>query len=109
MDYEFRLTDSELEAGSWCRDWRTGIRAVQRFRGGLVLKARRLLYHSTLSLRVTQKKFRADGCGGGDKRGDGGRGSLAEVLGVGGGGRGGLRGSGIHQPCVADYSGISKP
>ena len=27
-----------------------------RFRGGLVCKAHRLLYHSTLGLRVTQKK-----------------------------------------------------
>ena len=31
-------------------------RKVQRFRGGLVLKARRLLYHSTLGLRVIKKK-----------------------------------------------------
>jgi len=29
---------------------------VQRFRGGLVFKAHRLLYHSTLSLRVMKKK-----------------------------------------------------
>jgi len=29
---------------------------VQRFRGGLVFKAHRLLYHSTLGLRVTKKK-----------------------------------------------------
>jgi len=30
-------------------------RNVQRFRGGLVFKARRLLYHSTLGLRVIKK------------------------------------------------------
>jgi len=31
---------------------------VQRFRGGLVFKALRLLYHSTLGLRVIKKKKR---------------------------------------------------
>ena len=31
-------------------------RNVERFRGGLVFKAHRLLYHSTLSLRVIKKK-----------------------------------------------------
>jgi len=31
-------------------------RNVQRFRGGLVFKAHRLLYHSTLGLRVITKK-----------------------------------------------------
>ena len=31
-------------------------RIVQRFRGGLVFKAHRLLYHSTLGLRVIQQK-----------------------------------------------------
>jgi len=29
---------------------------VQRFRGGLVFKAHRLVYHSTLGLRVIKKK-----------------------------------------------------
>jgi len=29
---------------------------VKRFRGGLVFKAHRLLYHSTLGLRVIKKK-----------------------------------------------------
>ena len=29
---------------------------VQRFRGGLVFKAHRLLYHSTLGYRVIKKK-----------------------------------------------------
>jgi len=32
------------------------IRNVKRFRGGLVFKAHRLLYHSTLGLRVIKKK-----------------------------------------------------
>jgi len=32
------------------------LRNVQRFRGGLVFKAHRLLYHSTLDLRVIKKK-----------------------------------------------------
>jgi len=32
------------------------IRNVERFRGGLALKAHRLLYHSTLGLRVIKKK-----------------------------------------------------
>ena len=31
---------------------------VKRFRGGLELKARRLLYHSTLGSRVIEKKRR---------------------------------------------------
>ena len=31
-------------------------RTVQRFRDGLAFKARRLLYHSTLGLRVIKKK-----------------------------------------------------
>ena len=31
-------------------------RNVEQFRGGLVFKAHRLLYHSTLGLRVIQKK-----------------------------------------------------
>jgi len=30
--------------------------AVKRFRGGLVFKAHRLLYHSTLGFRVIKKK-----------------------------------------------------
>ena len=40
-------------------------RNVQRFRGGLVFKAHKLLYHSTLGLRVMKKnkKFvRSAGC-----------------------------------------------
>ena len=32
---------------------------VQRFRGGLVFKAHRLLYHSTLGWRVIKKKKKA--------------------------------------------------
>ena len=34
------------------------VRNVQRFRGGLVFKAHRPLYHSTLGLRVIKKKGR---------------------------------------------------
>ena len=37
-------------------------RNVQRFRGGLVFKAHRLLYHSTLSLRVIKKKKKTATC-----------------------------------------------
>jgi len=41
------------------RGWaRTLRRNVKRFRGGLVFKAHRLLYHSTLGLRVIKKKKR---------------------------------------------------
>ena len=39
-------------------------RNVQQFRGGLVFKAHRLVYHSTLGLRVIKKKkFRVPGEG----------------------------------------------
>ena len=38
-------------------------RNVQRFRDGLVCKAHRLLYHSTLGLRVKKKKRRVGGVG----------------------------------------------
>jgi len=39
-------------------------RNVKRFRGGLVFKAHRLLYHSTLGLRVIKKKrSRREECG----------------------------------------------
>jgi len=33
---------------------------VKRFRGGLVFKAHRLVYHSTLGLRVMKKKKKKD-------------------------------------------------
>ena len=36
---------------------------VQRFRGGLVFKAHRLVYHSTLGLRVIKKKKKVEGSG----------------------------------------------
>jgi len=42
----------------WFRVEEIGCRVVQRFRGGLVFKAHRLLYHSTLGLRVIKKKRR---------------------------------------------------
>ena len=35
---------------------------MKRFRGGLVFKAHRLLYHSTLGLRVIKKRRRHAGC-----------------------------------------------
>jgi len=38
------------------RDIKVLHRNVQRFRGGLVFKAHRLLYHSTLGLRGIKKK-----------------------------------------------------
>jgi len=38
-------------------------RTVKRFRGGLVLKAHRLLYYSTLGLRVIKKKRRSTHAG----------------------------------------------
>jgi len=41
---------------------------VQRFRGGLAFKAHRLLYHSTLGLRVIEKKKRVGSFGGGRAR-----------------------------------------
>ena len=37
---------------------------MKRFRGGLVFKAPRLLYHSTLDLRVIKKKEKEQGLGG---------------------------------------------
>ena len=40
-------------------------RNVKRFRGGLVFKAHRLLYHSTLGWRVIKKKEGIAGCTGG--------------------------------------------
>ena len=36
-------------------------RNVKRFRGGLVLKAHRLVYHSTLGLSVIKKKTKSEG------------------------------------------------
>jgi len=39
-----------------CYKWIALGKNVKRFRGGLVLKANRLLYHSTLGLGVTKKK-----------------------------------------------------
>ena len=44
------------EHAEWNLHLGLGVRNVQRFRGGLVFKAYRLLYHSTLGLRVTKKK-----------------------------------------------------
>jgi len=36
--------------------WQVTVSHVQRFRSGLAFNAHRLLYHSTLGLRVTKKK-----------------------------------------------------
>ena len=59
----FRVQGSGFRVqGSWCRVQDSGFRGlgsgrnVKRFRGGLVFKARRLLYHSTLGLIVLKKK-----------------------------------------------------
>jgi hypothetical protein len=45
----------EIEQRVYLR-WSLGVGNVQRFRGGLVFKAHRLLYHSTLGLRVIKKE-----------------------------------------------------
>jgi len=45
----FRVSGFGLKRGTLGRN-------VKRFRGGLVLKAHRLLYHSTLGSRVIKKK-----------------------------------------------------
>jgi len=44
---------------SWVTVLHLADRNVQRFRGGLAFKAHRLLYHSTLGLRVIKKKRRS--------------------------------------------------
>jgi len=43
-------------------------RNVKRFRGGLVFKAHRLVYHSTLDLRVIKKKKYLGQEGDGDEK-----------------------------------------
>jgi len=55
-----RWRDGVKKGRSWCVEGEEGLlhRNVQRFRGGLVFKAHRLLYHSTLALRVITKKKR---------------------------------------------------
>ena len=60
-------------------------RNVKRFRGGLVFKAHRLLYHSTLGSRVLNKKKEVEGSG---------------FRGSGFGFR--VSGSGIRVPCLGD-------
>jgi len=47
------VVPSSLGSGHQSRD---SIRNVQRLRGGLVFKAHRLVYYSTLGLRVMKKK-----------------------------------------------------
>jgi len=54
-----RETESKSESGQWSerqRDEQPLRRNVKRFRGGLVFKAHRLVYHSTLGSRVIKKK-----------------------------------------------------
>ena len=49
--------EGEVEGDWWTRiEEQLLLRNVKRFRGGLVFKAHRLLYHSTLGSRVIQKK-----------------------------------------------------
>jgi len=50
------LTDSADASCSTTALLRGSCYYVKRFRGGLVFKAHRLVYHSTLGLRVIQKK-----------------------------------------------------
>ena len=45
--------------------------SVKRFREGLVFKARRLLYHSTLGLRVIKRESRGGGDAGEARAGQG--------------------------------------
>ena len=47
------LFDSGMGLLTWVRGWRLG---EKRFRGRLVFKAHRWLYHSTLGSRVIKKK-----------------------------------------------------
>ena len=65
---------SSLESGCWVRN-------VQRFRGGLVFKAHRLVYHSTLGWRVIKKK-KMRACPRGRLRGKG-QGSVFRIQGLG--------------------------
>jgi len=68
-DFMFRISDSGLKFNFWNFGFRASKSARNRgsqggpsgagarlFRGGLVFKAHRLLYHSTLGLRVIKKK-----------------------------------------------------
>ena len=55
------LVQDEPSSGRWIDCIRTLqllYRNVERFRGGLVVKARRLLYHSALGLRVIKRRER---------------------------------------------------
>ena len=68
---------------------------VQRFRGGLVLKAHRLFYHSTLGLRVTNKRRSKEGLG-------------FRVQGAGGGWGSGSRRTSLHLPPPWTWRGNQK-
>jgi len=50
-----------MDSGMGSRVSGFGLRNVQRFRGGLVFKVHRLLYHPTLGLRVIKKKKKFQG------------------------------------------------
>ena len=68
MRYKFVNFGSERIPGSpnwWGRIDCERTRDVKRFRGGLVFKAQRLWYHSTLGLTVIKKKKKKKGTPGG--------------------------------------------
>ena len=50
-------------AGAWWRVEQLLSQNMERFRGGLVFKVHRLLYHSTLGLRVIKQKKKVEGRG----------------------------------------------
>ena len=62
----FQVVFTSLGSGLLARERRGSeqllLGNVQRFQGGLVFKARRGLYHSSLGLRVIKKKEEAEGC-----------------------------------------------
>ena len=66
----YQSTQSFPWSGDWLSDWLEPLavsqqllrRNVKRFRRGLVFKARRLVYHSTLGSRVINRKREAEGC-----------------------------------------------
>ena len=60
LDVQVKFLTTFFSLSSLGSGW--GYRNVQRFRGGLVFKARRLLYHSTLGLE-SRKKRRDQGVG----------------------------------------------
>ena len=51
-----RMSEAKTVAAASSDSTKSTCRNVQQFRGGLVFTAQRLLYHSTLGLRVIKKK-----------------------------------------------------